>query len=381
MSAADRGWGPGWPNCQTGTVVVLNIDDGRLKIPMRREITLPFAAMVAELEAEPDGHEFAQYGTWGGSCRAIGGSKVPSNHSWWLAVDLEAPSNPYLSAAKHRQAHSLRKTYPGNKVIRSNMPMRVEAIAAKWGFRWGGVYVNKPDPMHFEFMGTPGQAELHSITAAKVLGQNPAAPTPPGAKYRVKVQGLLQNGDYHPEVGNWQVIFKNAGVYSGRIDNVFGDQTEAAAKAFQAKLGFKGSQVDGVIGKNTKTKTEALFAYLRALDQAAKVNPAIERTKQFQRLVGVKDDGDFGKNTTAAALANMVGWPDAVKPSARKSLRGNANKPLVRWLQEQGVRRGWYPASALDSGITGPGVNHIIVVGLKQSDSICGPDGFKNAVK
>jgi hypothetical protein len=38
------------------------------------------------------------------------------------------------------------------------MPQNAAAIGARYGFGWGGLYNSQPDPMHFEFVGTPGDA-------------------------------------------------------------------------------------------------------------------------------------------------------------------------------------------------------------------------------
>ncbi|MFN2593942.1 MAG: M15 family metallopeptidase, partial [Actinomycetota bacterium] len=53
-----------------------------------------------------------------------------SMHAFGLAIDLNVSQNP-LGTAGH-------------------MDPRVVAIFEKWGFRWGGNFTSRPDPMHFE---------------------------------------------------------------------------------------------------------------------------------------------------------------------------------------------------------------------------------------
>jgi hypothetical protein len=81
---------------------------------------------------------------WGYANRPIktsngGFTETPSNHSWGLAIDVNAPENPF-GGTSHK------------------IP---EAMGDFWeaaGFRWGGHYSSTKDWMHFEFMGTPEDA-------------------------------------------------------------------------------------------------------------------------------------------------------------------------------------------------------------------------------
>jgi hypothetical protein len=114
-----------------------------------------------------------------------------------------------------------------------------------------------------------------------------------------------------------------------------------------------------------------------------------DRIRQFQRLVGADDDGIWGPDTEAAASRNLVGWVEEVDRRSRRTraqvvalLDGNRNKPLVRWLQQQGCRHRCYPCDAkLLDGLTGPATNHYIVVCLGQTDGIAGPRAYRKAVR
>lgn len=174
--ASQLGWGRGWPNCVTDEIVTARVGGRGLRLPVRRQIVPLVAGLVADLETAR-GDAFTPEWSWGFACRAIANTRTPSNHSQGVAVDLDAPENPYLSAATHRLAHPLRHAYPGGRILRSTMPYEAEAIARRWGFRWGGTYSTKPDPMHFEIAVTPaGAAAL--IADLRELDGRPVAAHP-----------------------------------------------------------------------------------------------------------------------------------------------------------------------------------------------------------
>jgi hypothetical protein len=101
-------------------------------------------------ETEEKGYLMVPGWCWGYGCRAIRGSNVASNHSWGLAVDLNAPVNP-LGATSF------------------DMPSWVGALWNQYGFRWGGDYSGRKDAMHFEFMGTPEEAKEMTTKAKETL--------------------------------------------------------------------------------------------------------------------------------------------------------------------------------------------------------------------
>ncbi|HEV8420610.1 MAG TPA: M15 family metallopeptidase [Actinomycetota bacterium] len=167
--AQDRGWGPGWPNCQRDQIVLLDVDgvlfrehrivdlkpvqEADFPGGIRREI----AELVERLclETIRRGYRLVDGWCWGFACRPIKGTtSTPSNHSWGLAVDINAPRNPY-----------------GSRLI-TDMPAWMPKLWATYGFRWGGSYSGNKDAMHYEFMGTPADAHRHTDRArAADLGE------------------------------------------------------------------------------------------------------------------------------------------------------------------------------------------------------------------
>ena len=58
--------------------------------------------------------------------------------------------------------------------LTTDLPLpRAEQLATRYGFRWGGRW-STPDPMHFEFAGTPTDADrLAAVLAAPVVDPKP----------------------------------------------------------------------------------------------------------------------------------------------------------------------------------------------------------------
>ena len=119
--------------------------------------------LVADLERQHGPFHPGQ--CWGFANRPIRGSTTPSNHSWGLAIDLDAPSNPMTT--NPRAPHTIGSYARG--------------IAAHYGFRWGGDYRVRKDYMHFEYMGTPASAAVLTRRLRSGAGRTPCVPTFPAA--------------------------------------------------------------------------------------------------------------------------------------------------------------------------------------------------------
>lgn len=159
-TAAQRGWGAGWPSCSgakaAGTAIVTaDLSGTRFSVHKRIARLVDLLADATERR----GYRLVPGQCGGYNCRAIGGTRSPSNHSWGLAVDLNWHRNPM------------------RRPLTTDMPTWMVAMWNRYGFAWGGHYTSTPDAMHFEFMGTPGQADQMTALALRELA--PGAPTPP----------------------------------------------------------------------------------------------------------------------------------------------------------------------------------------------------------
>lgn len=156
--ADQRGWGPGWPNCQTDKFVKVVLSNG-VRVIARREIA-ELAKLLFE-EGIRRGYLPRDGQTWGAACRAIRGTNTPSNHSWALAFDINSLANPQ------------------RRPLTTDMPVWYREMWKRYGFRWGGDYTSAtPDSMHFEYMGTPQSAITDTSRARAALATPDHQPVP-----------------------------------------------------------------------------------------------------------------------------------------------------------------------------------------------------------
>lgn len=214
--AEGRGWGSGWPSCQHDTQVTVTRPDG-LRIPVRREIAELVALLMAETERR--GYDIEPGHTGGFVCRPIRGTDRPSNHSWGLAVDINWRNNP------HREE------------LVTDMPFWMPELWWRYRFYWGGWYRDRPDAMHYEFIGTPQEARALTEAAranfpesGQVIADSESTP----------ISGRDGFEEYLFDIspGQRQVRRGSAG---------------EDVKFIQRALGFPDEQVDGLFGLNTET--------------------------------------------------------------------------------------------------------------------------------
>jgi D-alanyl-D-alanine carboxypeptidase len=169
---AHSSWGSGWENCQGSKIdSSFSVSGTRFPGGMRHELVDLVTMLVQECKNR--GYRFGtpddpSYGCWGFSCRCISGSNNPSNHSWGLAVDINAPSNPYTSP------------------LVTDMPGWMPDLWNAYGFRWGGDYSGSKDAMHYEFMGSVSDAAEETAKArAAGVGGGTVMPEPEPPKPKI----------------------------------------------------------------------------------------------------------------------------------------------------------------------------------------------------
>ncbi|HET7235184.1 MAG TPA: peptidoglycan-binding protein [Actinomycetota bacterium] len=216
-SASTRGWGSGWPTCQQDRLVSLSREDG-LRLPVNEAIAQLVAMLIDETERR--GYDVKTGQSWGFACRAIRGTSVPSNHSWGLAVDINAPSNPYREA------------------FVSDMPTWLPGLWWGYGFFWGGWYQSIKDPMHYEFLGTPADARAMTAKAKSELDRGKPVPYP-----------FYGEGSDRVRAAQEQLAL--LGFDPGPMDGEYGPKTRAAVEAFERSRPGLQSQADGYFGPLT----------------------------------------------------------------------------------------------------------------------------------
>ena len=185
-------------------------------------------------------------GVWGYAERKIRGGASLSNHASGTAVDANAPqhplgTNPYNNFSR-RQISTI------HKIINDCM------ISGRPVVRWGGDYRGRKDPMHFEIVGSSRDV----AALARRIKSGSAMPKV-AAKYQ-KVQ-------------DWQSLLKFA---PARRDGLWGADTDKRSGRMVTASKYADNYT--VLNKNSAKSTIRLI----------------------QRIVGVKDDGIFGPNTSKA---------------------------------------------------------------------------------
>jgi len=145
---------------------------------------------------------------WGWFVKPIEGSTTISNHASGTAVDLNAD--------KHPMGVSASRTFSARQVAACHA-IRDEAGGV---LRWGGDYTGRPDPMHWEIVGSA--AEVRAL-ANKIRSGS-----------REDDEMLVSKGDQGEEVRLWQYILAELGFGPGEIDGDYGPKTETAVNAYRA---------------------------------------------------------------------------------------------------------------------------------------------------
>lgn len=150
-----RGWGsPGAPKSAQGIAfadrMTVLIRSGGVGVRVHRSAATTFEGFLDELRAT--GYVIRQADTGAYNHRekrcTIRSSCVGqlSSHSWGVALDVNWTTNPQAT--------------DGSCTVITDLPNDVRAIAKRWGLIWGADFsCPNQDPMHFEVLGTPQQAE------------------------------------------------------------------------------------------------------------------------------------------------------------------------------------------------------------------------------
>ena len=164
-----RGWGKGWPADRSADMSTVRAARSGAKFTVHKDI----APIVKNLNDEVERRGYLiDHGPadvdddWSYSNRPIRGRNTPSNHSWGLAIDINAQDFPLGSSKR--------------------LPQWIVDLFADMHFEYGGDWSGRKDPMHFEFAGSRSQAQWivaalagHAVTGTKPPVPNSVPPPPP----------------------------------------------------------------------------------------------------------------------------------------------------------------------------------------------------------
>ena len=183
MTAEHRGWGKGFPVNRVRDMVP--VQAGGVRVSVHRDIANIVAYLLNETARR--GYQLRPAECWGYANRPIKGTQEASNHSWGLAVDLNAPANPMASS------------------LRTDMPAWMPALWKTLGFRWGGGYEGRKDPMHYEFMGTPEDARHYLEKLARLERPPATMEVPPRMSPPIEIAGKVVDVLKAPGGGVWML--------------------------------------------------------------------------------------------------------------------------------------------------------------------------------
>jgi len=158
--AQARGWGRGWqvgdpigvrPANLPGIVTPFSHDGVSFPGGVRVELAELAHLLLAESLDRGYIPRLDDPGCWGGAFRPTktssgGYTTTPSNHSWYTALDINAPHNVYGSSTHQ-------------------IPQAMADLWREYGWRWLGPPIK--DWMHFDFAGSPMDAADMTAKARK----------------------------------------------------------------------------------------------------------------------------------------------------------------------------------------------------------------------
>jgi len=181
-----RGWGQGWPVNRSGDMATVRAARSGTSFTVHELIAPIIRYLIDETERRGyllDHGPGDQNDDWSYANRSIRGKRTPSNHSWGLAVDIDATQFPMGS--------------------KKRLPQWIVDLWKAHGFDYGGDWKGRADPMHFEFNGWPSDARRIAAQVAGLIPSDPTSTPPPytppapgpSAADLLIIQQLLQEDD------------------------------------------------------------------------------------------------------------------------------------------------------------------------------------------
>jgi hypothetical protein len=152
-SPAGRGWTGGWPDCHPADMVLRELpeDTGGARFWLHPAVADLFEVWMTYCSRRFN-YEIRPEVSGGYNCRAISGTSIPSTHSYGLAPDINWDENPM------------------GQSVKTDIPKGMVSVGWAYRIYWGGWFAGNPDPMHFEYAGTPEQAVADTARIKRELG-------------------------------------------------------------------------------------------------------------------------------------------------------------------------------------------------------------------
>ncbi len=251
---------------------------------VRREVAPLHQWLIPELKKARKSGAPELSSSGGYNKRKVAGTSVWSRHSWGLAMDWNAGTNPY-------------KTGP---LVTDFEPAKIRAACAHIGFRWGGDYSVKKDSMHVEAMGSVASV---ARTVAR-LGKIPS--------------GCYGVGSSGTKVLEVEILLTLLGLGTGKLDGIFDEDTKTAVVVFQRLTGLA---QDGIVGPDTLTALDHIALPLeqspRDYHRGSVLEPGDEL---WPGEIMASPDGST--QLSMQRDGNLVAYRDG-KPVWSTSVRGN----------------------------------------------------------
>lgn len=251
----------------------------------------------ANIRDVDDNYNNGSLDDWGYAERAVRGGVELSNHASGTAIDINATEWPLGKEA------SVYLTKDEIAKVREQLKVYEGAI------RWGGDYVGRKDPMHFEINSDAAHV---ARVAAKLRGEPAPAPAPaPSGDPDVRwIQQRLVYWGWNLVVDGVRGIKTTTAIrefqksQSLAADGIVGPKTRAALAANRAAPAGRATIAKGAKGQLVWDLQRVLttkFSLYNKYKPNGIFGPATDKgVREFQRRSGLTRDGIVGPNTWRA---------------------------------------------------------------------------------
>lgn len=238
-----------WKQYECNEDAMAVIDFGPDRIRVAPATVDAFHALASVLLA--NGYQIRVDDTDSYNCRAIKGGTGKSLHSFGIAIDVNWNTNPFKETPDDRAVRFSEKATQDERaqdvklgIADTDMTqaMIADVLAIKTNnkqtvFEWGGNWKDRKDTMHFELDVSPADLQtgidwttVKPPRSAKAIEHTDDVP--------IQAAKQLLVGSRGDDVKQLQLALARGGYTVGDVDGIFGTQTAAAVRAFQASRGL-----------------------------------------------------------------------------------------------------------------------------------------------